>query len=229
MRGEVKRNSDRNNSVDFETTMNTSQIKSKERVRELAEVYTNEREVNAMLDLVESHLEPSEVLKYRYLEPSCGNGNFLIAILERKIRYVNQNFFDQKRYEFYLAKAVSTIYGIDICPENVNEARERLFFAVKGAFDLHLNSHIYSPGFLPLIRYILEKNIVQGDTINAPQKIYFTEFVARGYNFEQKVYNFSALIHCKNPKPVRVIPATYFLNIGLHHAQPELDFCETKS
>jgi hypothetical protein len=29
-----------------------SQIKSKDRVRDLAEVYTNEREVNAMLDLI---------------------------------------------------------------------------------------------------------------------------------------------------------------------------------
>lgn len=202
----------------------SGQIKSKERVRELAEVYTNEREVNAMLDLVDSHLEPDELLKYRYLEPSCGNGNFLVAILQRKIACVNRNYFSQKRYEFYLAKAVSTIYGIDICPENVAEARERMFVAVKGAFDLHLNSHIYSAGFLPLIRYILEKNIVQGDTINAPHKICFTEFVARGYNFEQRVYNFSSLLSSENPKPIRVIPATYFLNIGLEYAQQRLDF-----
>ena len=53
-------------------------IKSKERVRDLAEVFTGEKEVGAMLDLVKSH---SEKIESTFLEPSCGNGNFLVAIL----------------------------------------------------------------------------------------------------------------------------------------------------
>ena len=59
-----------------------SQIKSKERVSERGEVFTAEREVNAMLDLVANEcLRPDS----RFLEPACGDGNFLSAILKRKL------------------------------------------------------------------------------------------------------------------------------------------------
>ena len=48
-----------------------SQIKSKERVAQRGEVFTAEREVNAMLDLVEHEcLRPDS----RFLEPACGDG-----------------------------------------------------------------------------------------------------------------------------------------------------------
>ena len=60
----------------------SKQIKSKKRVSEHGEVFTNEREVNAMLDLVKD-----ETLRIdsRFLEPACGDGNFLIEILRRKL------------------------------------------------------------------------------------------------------------------------------------------------
>ena len=58
------------------------QIKSKERVSRHGEVYTSEREVNNMLDLVKNE---TERLDSRFLEPACGDGNFLINILERKM------------------------------------------------------------------------------------------------------------------------------------------------
>ena len=49
------------------------QIKSRERVAEYGEVFTSEREVNAMLDLVKSE---TDRIESRFLEPACGNGNF---------------------------------------------------------------------------------------------------------------------------------------------------------
>ena len=58
------------------------QIKSKKRVADHGEVFTNEREVNAMLDLVK---QETERLDSRFLEPACGDGNFLIEILRRKL------------------------------------------------------------------------------------------------------------------------------------------------
>ena len=51
-----------------------TQIKSKERVAAHGEVFTNPREVNAMLDLVKPE---TERLDSRFLEPACGDGNFL--------------------------------------------------------------------------------------------------------------------------------------------------------
>ena len=56
-----------------------SQIKSKKRTRDYGEVFTNNREINAMLDLVK---DESERVDSRFLEPACGTGNFLAKILE---------------------------------------------------------------------------------------------------------------------------------------------------
>ncbi|SPX82041.1 hypothetical protein [Moraxella ovis] len=63
------------------------QVKSKKRTRDHGEVFTNDREVNAMLDLVK---DESERVDSRFLEPACGTGNFLAKILERKLTTVNR-------------------------------------------------------------------------------------------------------------------------------------------
>ena len=58
------------------------QIKSRKRVKEFAEVFTSEREVKAMCDLL-----PAEIwnnIESTFLEPACGNGNFLVEIFSRK-------------------------------------------------------------------------------------------------------------------------------------------------
>ena len=65
-----------------------NQIKTRNRVRDLAEVYTHEREVNAMLDLVPDTLPSAEQPENHdrtFLEPACGHGNFLMEILRRKL------------------------------------------------------------------------------------------------------------------------------------------------
>ena len=59
-----------------------TRIKSKERVSTHGEVFTNLREVNAMLDLVKPE---TERIDSRFLEPTCGDGNFLIEILSDNI------------------------------------------------------------------------------------------------------------------------------------------------
>ena len=64
---------------------NERQVVSRERVAEHGEVYTSKREVNAMLDLVK---EETERIDSRFLEPACGNGNFLIEIQRRKLEVV---------------------------------------------------------------------------------------------------------------------------------------------
>lgn len=63
------------------------QVKSKKRVADHGEVFTNEREVNAMLDLVK---QEAERIDSRFLEPACGDGNFLVEILRRKLEVVSR-------------------------------------------------------------------------------------------------------------------------------------------
>ena len=59
-----------------------NQMKSKKRVKDFGEVYTQEREVEAMLDLVK---EESYQIDSLFSEPACGNRNFLAEILKRKL------------------------------------------------------------------------------------------------------------------------------------------------
>ena len=62
--------------------MAEKQVKSRQRVADHGEVFTAEREVRAMCDLVKSE---TERIESRFLEPACGNGNFLTEVLRRKL------------------------------------------------------------------------------------------------------------------------------------------------
>ena len=102
-----------------------SQVVSKQRVSAHGEVLTGQREVNAMLDLVG---QETQRIESRFLEPACGNGNFLAEILERKLAVVESRYSkSQLEYERYAVLAVSTIYGIDLLEDNVQHCRNRLF------------------------------------------------------------------------------------------------------
>jgi len=63
--------------------MKSKQVKSKKRVADHGEVFTSEREVNGMLDLIK---QETERIESRFLEPACGTGNFLAEILNRKLK-----------------------------------------------------------------------------------------------------------------------------------------------
>ena len=65
----------------------SKQVISKERVSNFGEVYTSEKEVNDMLNLVK---DQTDRIDSRFLEPACGNGNFLSEILIRKLEILNK-------------------------------------------------------------------------------------------------------------------------------------------
>jgi hypothetical protein len=102
----------------------SKQIKSKERVSKFGEVFTNEREVKAMCDLVHDEIKR---IDSKVLEPACGNGNFLVEILSRKLLFINEVYSDIKDYELKSLQAISSIYAIDILNDNVLESRKRMY------------------------------------------------------------------------------------------------------
>lgn len=98
----------------------TKIIKSKERVKKFAEVFTQDKEVNSMLDLI-----PIEQFKdplSKWLEPACGNGNFLIEVIRRKLAYRNEN----EPMDIYALKLLSSLYAFDIQQDNVDETINRI-------------------------------------------------------------------------------------------------------
>lgn len=92
------------------------QVKSKRRVTDFGEVYTAEREVKAMCDLIPSEIW--ENIDSTFLEPSCGNGNFIVEILGRKL--------SRCRNEAEVIRAYNSILGIDILPDNCEETKKRM-------------------------------------------------------------------------------------------------------
>ena len=100
-----------------------TQIKSRQRAADHGEVFTNPREVNAMLDLVR---DESYRLDSRFLEPACGDGNFLIEILRRKLSLLS-SIKSQTEWEFQSLIAVGSCYGIELLEDNAEACRQRLY------------------------------------------------------------------------------------------------------
>ncbi|AMV12907.1 DNA methyltransferase [Legionella pneumophila] len=210
-----------------------TQIKSKKRVIEHGEVFTSEREVNAMLDLVKPE---TERIESRFLEPACGTGNFLIEILRRKLNVVENRYKKSKReYERYAVLAVSSIYGIDIQEDNILQCRTRLFNYFDEQYT-KLYGKNCSQECRNSIRFILELNIVWGNTLtmkaeDTEEPLVFSEWSAvNGSMLKRRDYLFAHLInhqhddgftHCsdsgleqnKTAHPIQEFPLTHFLRL----------------
>ena len=142
--------------------METGQVRTRQRIADHGEVFTSTREVNAMLDLVK---DETERIDSRFLEPACGHGNFLAAILERKLDVVEQRYkSSQLEFERYAVLAVSSSYGIDLLEDNVRQARERLLKIVSSRYSRLFPSTMKTE-FLKAVSFILERNIVVGDAL----------------------------------------------------------------
>ena len=139
-----------------------SQIKSKERVSERGEVFTAEREVNAMLDLVEHEcLRPDS----RFLEPACGDGNFLSAILKRKLTELRRKYKKSPRdYEKQSIVAIGSLYGVDIMNDNVLACRERLYSIWDEEYTSHCKGDA-SDEVREAARFIISRNIINGNAL----------------------------------------------------------------
>ena len=140
------------------------QVKSRERVQKHGEVFTAPREVNAMLDLVKNE---TERLDSRFLEPACGDGNFLIEILRRKLAVASSNYqkhHSQLQYEKDAILAISSIYGIDILPDNAQECRVRLLTIFKEHYKTLFPNSI-KPECIASAEFLLSKNIILGDAL----------------------------------------------------------------
>lgn len=173
-----------------------SQVISKDRVSRFGEVYTGQREVKAMLDLVKHE---TERIDSKFLEPACGDGNFLAEILERKLDKVERRYKkSQSEFEKYSVLAVSSIYGVEIQEDNVQKCRYRLF----GIFDYRYSGLFKKTQnrVRETVRYILDRNIVWGDALDlttmGPKKepIVFSQWApVGGSRFKRTDYAFHDL------------------------------------
>lgn len=187
-----------------------SLVISKERVSDHGEVYTSSREVNAMLDLVKSE---TERIDSRFLEPACGNGNFLAEILNRKLGIVQKRYAkSQLEYERYAVLAVSSIYGIDILQDNVQGCRDRLFAIFADDYG-RLFKNKTKAGCQGAVRFILERNIVWGDALTLktvgekPEFIVFSEWSPlNGNMLKRRDFTFHTLLRHEETRQSLLFP-----------------------
>ena len=170
-----------------------SQIKSRQRVAQHGEVFTNPREVNAMLDLVR---DESFRLDSRFLEPACGDGNFLIEILRRKLSLLS-SVKSSTEWEFKSLIAVGSCYGIELLEDNAEACRERLYREVVGQMRRIGDLGNYEKS----LRYMLQKNIVCGDALTYRtadgKPITFCEWtpIAGSMQFARRDFQFDFLVN----------------------------------
>lgn len=140
----------------------TKQVKSKKRVAEHGEVFTAEREVKAMCELV---AQECDRIDSRFLEPACGDGNFLAEVLSRKLstvkRLYKNNTYD---YERYSVLAVTSIYGVDIMQDNVEECQDRMFGIWNDEYTTICKKDS-NDETREAVKYILSKNILCGNAL----------------------------------------------------------------
>ena len=215
---------------------NDNQIKSKQRVSDHGEVFTAQREVSAMLDLVK---QETERIDSRFLEPACGTGNFLVEILKRKLTVVENRYSkNQLDYERYSIIALTSIYGVDILEDNVQTCRDRLLSIFTHHYLNNYKKEI-NPEFLKVAEFILGRNILWGDALDLRtpdekrEPIVFSEWSAvngsmikrRDFTFEElartveydkdenNLFSDAGVPVCI-PTPIKDFPLTHFLKLG---------------
>ena len=207
------------------------QVKPKKRGTDHGEVITNDREAKAMPDLVKHE---TERIESRFLEPACGNGNFLTEVLKRKLNVVDQRYSkSQLEWERYAVIAISSIYGVDILEDNAQECRERLFKKFNERYSCIFKEKCKNE-CKRSVKFLLDRNILWGDALDFTNPvtklpIVFSEWSAiNGSMLKRRDYMFKFLVEksfqtslfndegqpAAIDEPVKDYPLVHFLKLG---------------
>jgi len=148
-------------------------VKSKQRVADHGEVFTPAWMVEDMLDLVKGE---TERIDSRFLEPACGDGNFLVQILKRKLISVEHKYgksgFERLHFALF---ALMCLYAIELLSDNISDCRANLLRIFAEYLKLDPSDDVYRAGF-----YVLSQNLVHGDAMkmrtHKDQAITFAEW-----------------------------------------------------
>ena len=183
-------------------------IKSRERVTDHGEVFTGEREVNAMLDLVK---QETERVDSRFLEPACGDGNFLAEILRRKLVVAKKLAIPPRKrkplpseFEKQSVIAIASMYGVDILIDNVIACRDRLYNIWNAEYEAICGKET-DDQCREAVRFILSRNIICGNAlslkvvdengIDTEEPIIFSEWAfVMGNKMQRKDFRFDKLL-----------------------------------
>lgn len=154
-------------------------MKSKHRVQKHGEVFTPQWVVDKMM-AIPGIKEKTEDVFATFLEPSAGEGAFLLAIEDKKLRFVTNNY-NGDSWNTYALWALSSIYGIEFLEDNLASARQKMLELFLDYYEdtrntpLSKQSNLYKSA-----RTIIWANVVQGDTLthknNSGEEIVFSRW-----------------------------------------------------
>lgn len=141
-------------------------IKCKTRVQNHGEVFTPKFMVEKMLNRP-GIKEACGNLESTFLEPSVGEGAFLIVILSRKLDMVSKLYNESlQQYENYSLLALSTLYGVELLEDNTKKCVLNLYQVYLDYYDRSCQNHGMKPrnsDVLSSAKTIISANIRQGD------------------------------------------------------------------
>lgn len=155
-----------------------------------------------MLDLVKHE---TERIDSRFLEPACGDGNFLAEILRRKLAVVKRRYSKSPLdYEKNAVLAATSIYGVDLLQDNVDVCRERMFAIWDQEYQAVCKQEVNEDCRVS-VRFIFSRNIVCGNALSlkkvdphgrdTAEPIVFSEWAfVTGFNIQRSDYTFDSLL-----------------------------------
>jgi hypothetical protein len=141
-------------------------VKSRHRVKSHGEVFTPRHMVDRMLDLVRDELETGpDFVDKTFLEPAAGHGNFLVAILHRKLRAIEKKYPFEKWPEASLF-ALASIYGIELLEDNHRDAKEAMLTEFSRFYEAHGVPCGPSTSLRQAAAFLIDANVVRGDSLS---------------------------------------------------------------
>ena len=168
-------------------------IKSRKRVADHGEVFTPPWLVQKMLDLVKGE---SERIDSRFLEPACGSGNFLVAVLKRKLASVEAKYGKQPfNKKLYALQALACCYGIELLADNIAECRANML----EVFAEYLGIDDPDDDFYRAASHVLSLNLVHGNAMTmeadggGPIMIVEWTYLGKGGKFNRRDFRLEVL------------------------------------
>ena len=140
-------------------------VRARHRVKAYGEVFTPRHMVRRMLDLVRDELETGpDFVDKTFLEPAAGHGNFLVAILHRKLRAIEKRYAPEAWRDESLF-ALASIYGIELLGDNHRDAKAAM---ISEFVRFHTDHGVRCDSRTHLRRaaeFLIDTNIIQGDAL----------------------------------------------------------------
>lgn len=134
-----------------------------ERVKHFGEVFTPQWMVDQMCDLLQEQNPEQDVFapETTFLEPTCGDGVFIMEILRRK--------FSRCKSRADYTAALRSVYGMELQADNVKATIERVtalcrehFSPTRKELDI-INDHIIQADSLKIMKMMNDPRLKGGD------------------------------------------------------------------